>query len=113
MAEVLKNRSPWRNRLARLTVNQEVGSSSLPGDDLFFHFFSISINLFEVKKKTLYVVFFVFPPHFVVLGRNDNLLVDSLFIDEQFIHNTSIAHSIYRTFPYTSYRRKQNKKKTP
>ena len=46
-----------------------------------------------------------------MLGRNDNLLVDSLFIDEQFIHNTSIAHSIYRTFPYTSYRRKQNKKK--
>ncbi|KAJ5482117.1 hypothetical protein N7475_000929 [Penicillium sp. IBT 31633x] len=27
--------SPWRNWLARLTVNQEVGSSSLPGDVLF------------------------------------------------------------------------------
>ena len=36
----------------------------------------------------------MFPPLFVVLGRNDNLLVDTLFIDEQFIHNTSIAHSL-------------------
>ena len=32
--------SPWRNRLARLTVNQEVGSSSLPGD-AFFALFSL------------------------------------------------------------------------
>ncbi|KOS44169.1 hypothetical protein ACN38_g4931 [Penicillium nordicum] len=27
--------SPWRNRLARPTVNREVGSSSLPGDVSF------------------------------------------------------------------------------
>ena len=74
---------------------------------IFFSLFSISINLFEVKK-TLYVVFFVFPPLFVVLGRNDNLLVDTLFIDEQFIHNTSIAHSlILRT------EENKKKKKTP
>ncbi|KAJ5589020.1 hypothetical protein N7537_011698 [Penicillium hordei] len=26
------NKSPWRNWLARPTVNREVGSSSLPGD---------------------------------------------------------------------------------
>ena len=25
-------KSPWRNRLARLTVNQKVGGSSPPGD---------------------------------------------------------------------------------
>ncbi|KAJ5482118.1 hypothetical protein N7475_000930 [Penicillium sp. IBT 31633x] len=33
--EFRHNKSPWRNWLARLTVNQEVGSSSLPGDVLF------------------------------------------------------------------------------
>jgi hypothetical protein len=27
---------PWRNWLARLTVNQEVGGSSPPGSDSFF-----------------------------------------------------------------------------
>lgn len=35
------NKSPWRNWLARLTVNQEVGSSSLPGD---VSFLSIETN---------------------------------------------------------------------
>ena len=30
--------SPWRNRLARLTVNQEVGSSNLPGDVGFLRY---------------------------------------------------------------------------
>ena len=29
------NKSPWRNWLARPTVNREVGSSSLPGDVFF------------------------------------------------------------------------------
>ncbi|KOS42730.1 hypothetical protein ACN38_g6355 [Penicillium nordicum] len=32
------NKSPWRNRLARPTVNREVGSSSLPGDVCFLDF---------------------------------------------------------------------------
>ncbi|KAJ5939660.1 hypothetical protein N7466_002794 [Penicillium verhagenii] len=36
------NKSPWRNWLARLTVNQEVGSSSLPGDVFFFVFLQFS-----------------------------------------------------------------------
>jgi hypothetical protein len=31
-------RLPWRNWLARLTVNQEVGSSSLPGSAFLLHF---------------------------------------------------------------------------
>ena len=30
------NLSPWRNRLARLTVNQKVGGSSPPGDVKYF-----------------------------------------------------------------------------
>ena len=47
--------SPWRNRLARLTVNQEVGSSNLPGDDLFFLSFSFVFcpSFPKKKKKTL------------------------------------------------------------
>ena len=36
-------KSPWRNRLARLTVNQEVGSSSLPGDVYFFDVFFVPL----------------------------------------------------------------------
>ena len=36
--EFFNNLSPWRNRLARLTVNQEVGSSNLPGDDFWLSF---------------------------------------------------------------------------
>ena len=36
MACFATSKSPWRNWLARLTVNQEVGSSSLPGDADFF-----------------------------------------------------------------------------
>ena len=32
------NNSPWRNWLARSTVNREVGSSSLPGE-VFFDFY--------------------------------------------------------------------------
>ncbi|KAJ5516975.1 hypothetical protein N7527_008535 [Penicillium freii] len=32
MVSLLSNKSPWRNWLARPTVNREVGSSSLPGD---------------------------------------------------------------------------------
>ncbi|KAJ5527576.1 hypothetical protein N7513_011735 [Penicillium frequentans] len=37
-------KSPWRNWLARLTVNQEVGSSSLPGDASFLSFCSIKLS---------------------------------------------------------------------
>ncbi|KAJ5637502.1 hypothetical protein N7490_007381, partial [Penicillium lividum] len=37
--DFLLEESPWRNWLARLTVNQEVGSSSLPGDVSFWLFF--------------------------------------------------------------------------
>ena len=36
--------SPWRNWLARLTVNQEVGSSSLPGDDFFAFIFFVHLQ---------------------------------------------------------------------
>ena len=36
LAFVATSSSPWRNWLARLTVNQEVGSSSLPGDVSFW-----------------------------------------------------------------------------
>ncbi|KAJ5419336.1 uncharacterized protein N7487_002886 [Penicillium crustosum] len=32
VARFTSNKSPWRNWLARPTVNREVGSSSLPGD---------------------------------------------------------------------------------
>ena len=35
--DCVNNNSPWRNWLARSTVNREVGSSSLPGEVLF-HF---------------------------------------------------------------------------
>lgn len=36
LCEFIITTSPWRNWLARLTVNQEVGGSSPPGDVSFF-----------------------------------------------------------------------------
>ncbi|KAJ5664598.1 hypothetical protein N7462_011411 [Penicillium macrosclerotiorum] len=44
LVRLSKQVSPWRNRLARLTVNQEVGSSSLPGDDFFFYSLFLFFN---------------------------------------------------------------------
>ncbi|KAJ5893985.1 hypothetical protein N7495_005676 [Penicillium taxi] len=45
--------SPWRNRLARPTVNREVGSSSLPGDDFFiFNEFLMNFKQRIKQNKT-------------------------------------------------------------
>ena len=46
--------SPWRNWLARLTVNQEVGSSSLPGDVSFcFYFSCLRLNQALIRQFLL------------------------------------------------------------
>ena len=45
VARFTSNKSPWRNWLARPTVNREVGSSSLPGDVSFcFCFFALLVT---------------------------------------------------------------------
>ena len=43
----LSTKSPWRNRLARLTVNQKVGGSSPPGDDFFVSTYLNSADMLD------------------------------------------------------------------
>ncbi|KUM57511.1 hypothetical protein ACN42_g9672 [Penicillium freii] len=55
MVSLLSNKSPWRNWLARPTVNREVGSSSLPGDVSFLFQTIIKVIFDGTLYQTVYL----------------------------------------------------------
>lgn len=59
---IIKTGVPWRNWLARSTVNREVGSSTLPGTVFFFGFLVFGLVGFVL------VIYFGCPLNMLILG---------------------------------------------
>ena len=65
---------PWRNRLARTTVNRKVGGSSPPGSELIQFFFFTLMNSSSSESSEEFIA----PANTVFVQSSDEEIIEDL-----------------------------------